>query len=157
MEQFAFFEQRCMETLAAWVWTTGDLDGKQEFGTQAYEDAVHADLFLQRVKELRPSMPTYGWQPRPVVTAPFLQVFREVVAITTLPLKLSGMYRAIKPWLMQQYQAYLQQSDPILEGPTVYLIKRIIKEQETAAFLDWVISKRQDLARAYTPAPKTSV
>ncbi len=52
MQRFHFLERRSMEILAAWMWTTGDLDAKMLVDLHSYEDTLHADLFVQRTKEL---------------------------------------------------------------------------------------------------------
>lgn len=129
MERFAFLERRCMETLAAWVWTTGNLDAKLEFGRHAHEDALHADLCAQRITELHSALPTYGWEPRPPGLGPLDRVFREVVAAPTLAGKLSGLYGALKPWLLDGYEEYLRGADPILEGPTMRLLEQVAQDE----------------------------
>jgi len=129
LERSAFLERRCMEILAAWVWNTGDLDCKLVFGTHAYEEAIHADLCLQRSGELHTALPSYGWRPQPLDLDRLDLLCREVVGASTLACKLSGFYGALKPWLLQQYEEYLHNADPILEGPTIRLLERVIQEE----------------------------
>jgi hypothetical protein len=56
-------------------------------------------------------------------------VCREVAQATTLPCKLSGLYGALKPWLLQEYEKYLLAADPILEGPTLRILAQIVREE----------------------------
>jgi hypothetical protein len=129
MERTVFLERRCMETLAACLWNTADLDTKLSFGLHAYEDSVHADLCFHRQKELQPGLPTYGWKPRPLALEALDLICREVAQAEGLARKLSGLYGALKTWLLHQYEEYLRTADPILEGPTLRLLERIIREE----------------------------
>jgi hypothetical protein len=129
MERTAFLERRSMEILAAWIWNTPHLDSKLSFGLHAYEDATHADLCFHRKKELQPGLPSYGWKPRSVGLAGLDLICREVAQAVTLPCKLSGLYGSLKPWLLNRYEEYLQAADPILEGPTLRILDRIIREE----------------------------
>jgi len=145
MECFAFAERRGMELLAAWVWTTGDLDAKLEFGRHAYEDATHAELFLQRSTELRSALPTYGWQPRMLDLDTLDQVFRALIHAPTLASKLGALYGALKPWTLRQYEAYVREGDPIMEGPTLRLLEQIMVDERRhiawgQAFLDALVA-----------------
>ncbi len=118
-----------METLAAWIWNTGDLDCKLAFGTHAYEDATHTDLFQRRAGELRPGIPAYGWEPQPLGLEELEHVYQEALKAPTLLCKLSWLYRVLKPWLLQQYEAFLLASDPILEAPTRKLLEQVIHDE----------------------------
>jgi hypothetical protein len=129
MERLAFLERRSMEILSVWIWNTPHLDSKLSFGLHAYEDATHADLCFHRAKELQPGLPSYGWKPRPLNLAGLDLICREVAQAVTLPCKLSGLYGSLKPWLLSRYEEYLQAADPILEGPTVRILRRIIEEE----------------------------
>jgi hypothetical protein len=129
MERAAFLEGRCMEILAAWVWTTGDLDLKLPFGTHAYEDAMHADLCRKRVQELRPSLPTYGWEPSKLALDSLDRLSRALVQVPSTAGRLSVLYGVLKPWLLERYEEYLQNGDPILEGPTIRLLEQIVREE----------------------------
>ncbi len=129
MERAAFLERRGMEILSAWIWNTANLDTKLKFGLHAYEDATHADLCFGRQKELQPGLPPYGWEPRPPGLDALDLVCREVAQATTLPCKLSGLYGALKPWLLQEYEKYLLAADPILEGPTLRILAQIVREE----------------------------
>ncbi|HWE64570.1 MAG TPA: hypothetical protein VHB98_22875, partial [Chloroflexota bacterium] len=129
MQRSGFLEQRCMEILLAWVWTTGDLDCKLEFGLHAWQDSLHADRFLQRAGELRPALPPYGWEPRPLALAPLDVFCRELAQASDLLQKLSGLYCVLKPWLLASYEQYYATADPILEGPTVQLLEGLIPEE----------------------------
>lgn len=130
MDRFHFLERRSMEILASWVWTTGDLDVKQLFGLHAYEDVTTADLFLQRGKELHPGVPTYGWEPKPLQLESLDALCREVARASTIGQKLLGLYGALKLWLLEQYKAYLQTADVILEGPTIRLLEQAIQQKQ---------------------------
>lgn len=130
MQRFHFLERRGMEILAAWMWTTGDLDAKMLVGLHSYEDTLHADHFFLRTKELRPGVPTYGWEPKPLDLAPLDALCREVGRASTIGQKLLGLYGAFKPWLLRQYEAYLQASDSILEGPTIRLLEDVIRQEQ---------------------------
>jgi hypothetical protein len=130
MERFAFLELRCMEMLAAWVWNTGNLDYKLVFGAHAYQDMVQADLFRRRCTELHSALPPdEDWQPLPLDLGSLDRICREVACVTSPALKLSGLYGALKPWLIHGYESYLQDADAILEGPTIRLLEQVMLDE----------------------------
>jgi len=145
MERFAFMERRCMEVLAAWVWTTGELGTKLTFGAHAYEDAMQSEVFRDRGGELRPSLPTYGWDGRPPGFAQLDAIFRELADAPTLAAKLGGLYGALKPWLVTAYDDYLATADPILEAPTVRLLEQALRDERRQ--VAWGRARLDDLKR----------
>lgn len=129
LERFAFLERRCLETLAAWIWTSDNLDCKLIFGAHAYEDATHVELFQQRTGELHSGLPVYGWEPRPLDLASLDLVYREALQASTLEQKLSWLYAVLKPWLLRQYEAFYGSADPILEAPTRRLLEQVMGDK----------------------------
>src|SRR6185369_9469714 len=74
-------------------------------------------------------VPTYGWESKPIDLAPLDALCREVGRASTIGEKLLGLYGAFKPWLLRQYEAYLQEADSILEGPTIRLLETVVQQE----------------------------
>ncbi len=140
LQRAAFLECRCMEILAAWIWNTPNLDLKLSFGLHAYEDATHSDLCFRRKKELQPGLPSYGWNRIPLALNELDVLCRQVATADVLCCKLSGLYGSLKPWILEKYEYYLQEADPILEGPTVRILTDIIREKrlQIASGQEWL-------------------
>jgi hypothetical protein len=109
-----------METLARWVPTTREMEVKILFGRHTWELAQHADALGQRTHELRaalhysrPSSPGYD------------QVTQRLASAADTEDRVRGMYEAALPDLDGRYAAYLDDTDEMLDEPTVRIIERI--------------------------------
>ena len=108
-----------METLSRWVPTTPEMDAKVLFGRHIWELAQHADSLGKRTHELRaalhytvPCAPQYD---RPT---------QELAAATDSAERFMGFYEAALPDLDARYAMYLQDTDDLLDEPTVRILER---------------------------------
>lgn len=108
-----------METLAAWVPTTPEMEVKLLFGEHIWDAAQHADALGKRTFELR--LPLQH-SLRPVDSyATFLS---ELAAIGPTPRRLGAIYDVILPAVAARYRRYVAETDALLDAPTVRILER---------------------------------
>ena len=112
-----------METLAAWVPTTPEMEVKLLFGEHIWDAAQHADALGKRTFELR--MPLQH-SLRPVEA--YASFLTELA--TTLPTqnRLAAVYDVMLPGLCARYQRYLQATDSLADAPTVRIVERLLAD-----------------------------
>jgi hypothetical protein len=118
---FRFIEVRLMEIAAAWTPTTPEMEVKVMLGRHIWDFAQHADALGKRTFELR--RPEQHSVP-PV--EPYVRLLDEVRAVSGTPARLAALYDAIVPGLEARYRRYLEQVDPLLDGPSIVIIERIL-------------------------------
>lgn len=115
-----------METLAAWVPTTPEMEVKVLFGRHIWETAQHADLLGRRTYELR--------APMHLTLAPsneYAAFLRDVAAVTATSQRLSAFYDVVLPGITARLEAYNRETDHLLDEPTVRITRRIIHDNAT--------------------------
>jgi hypothetical protein len=132
LHRYAYLEERLLATLAGWIWSTPPLPLKVVLGEHAYLDARHADALRRRVEELAPSTEAPPRAPDLLLLETFAN---EVANAPTLPLRLVGVYRVVKPLLLQAYQVHLARTDDLTDGPTAWLLRQLVAEE--AAQVAW--------------------
>ena len=115
-----------MEIAAAWVPTTPEMEVKVLLGKHIWDFAQHADALGRRTFELR--LPEQFSQ-KP--SDGYVRVLEGMAAIEETPRRLAALYDVILPGLERRYAHYIEQTDTLLDAPSVVVIERI----------------RQDLAR----------
>jgi hypothetical protein len=108
-----------METLAAWVPTTPEMEVKLLFGEHIWDAAQQADTLGKRTFELR--LPLQH-SLRPVDA--YADLLIELAAIGPTPQRLAAVYDVLLPALAARYRRYLEQTDPLSDAPTVRILER---------------------------------
>jgi hypothetical protein len=108
-----------METLAAWVPTTPEMEVKLLFGEHIWDVAQYADNLGKRTFELRLALqrsmrPSDGY-------AGFLGA---VAAIAPTAQRLAAMYDVVLPAIVGRERAYLERTDKLVDAPTVRILER---------------------------------
>jgi hypothetical protein len=103
-----------METLAAWVPTTPEMEVKLRFGEHLWDAAQHADALGKRTFELRLSL-QYSLKP----SEGYVALLADVAAITATPQRLAAVYDVLLPALAARYRRYLDETDKLSDAPTV--------------------------------------
>lgn len=119
-------EIQLMETLAAWVPTTPEMEVKVLFGRHIWETAQHADLLGKRAHELR--------APMHLTLAPsdaYAALLRDVAAIAPTAQRLSAFYDVLLPAIIARLETYNRETDNLLDEPTVRITRRIIADSRT--------------------------
>jgi hypothetical protein len=113
-----------METLAAWVPTTPEMEAKLVFGTHIWDAAQHADSLGKRTYELR--LPLQFSQPPVSAYGEFL---RDVANLTDTRQRVAAVYDVILPALTARFRTYLSRTDSLLDAPTVRILDRIMADE----------------------------
>jgi len=112
-----------METLAAWVPTTPEMEVKLLFGEHVWDAAQHADTLGKRTYELR--LPLQHSE-RP--SGAYVGVLAEVAAVGPTPQRLAAVYDVMLPALAARQRHYLEQTDRLVDAPTVRILERYLAD-----------------------------
>ncbi len=118
---FRFLEVRLMEMAAAWTPTTPEMEVKVLLGKHIWDFAQHADALGKRTFELR--LPEQASQK---AAEPCLRMLEELAGVQETPRRLGALYDVILPGLERRYVRYVEDTDPILDAPSVVIIERIL-------------------------------
>lgn len=134
-------ERALLRRLGGWLPGIGYWDAKLAVGTHIWEDAQHAEAVLKRLHELK----DMGAERR--VVAPVERLLDRAVEAEDGDAFLAGIYRVLKPWLLARYEAHLQNTDPVMDAPTVAALEGIVRDKQRQ--IAWYASYRP----RYSPAP----
>lgn len=122
---FRFIEVFLMETLAAWVPTTPEMEVKLLFGEHIWDCAQHADAFGKRTHELRLPL-----QNSRTPSATYFDILKRLASLERTNDRISGFYDVVLPKLGQRFRRYLGETDQLMDAPTVRIIERVLWDQE---------------------------
>jgi hypothetical protein len=114
-----------METLAAWVPTTPEMEVKILLGEHVWDAAQHADALGKRTSELR--MPL---QHRLSPVDEYEDFLNEIANLKDTKQRLAAIYDVLLPGLMARYHRYLEQTDSLSDAPTVRILERHLHDVE---------------------------
>ena len=127
-----------METMAAWVPTTPEMEVKLLLGEHIFDVAEHADALGKRTFELR--LPLQH-SLRPVNS--YVDFLSELAAIGPTPQRIAAVYDVLLPALVARYRHYLDQTDALSDAPTVRILDRYLTD--TARMVEACRALRQEL------------
>lgn len=122
---FRYVEVRLMEIVASWTPTTPEMEVKVVFGKHIWDFAQHADWIGKRTFELR--------QPEHYTLAPaegYGSLLAQLGSVSATTERLGMLYDFFLPALVRRYAGYLGRTDALLDGPTVVIVERIVREHE---------------------------
>lgn len=119
-------ERQLMRTLAARFVDTSQWDFKRQLSQDMWETSRHADALRTRVLELRYPRRDVDkkYDPEMVTLAGEVAKGRDSLEF------IGGVYGALLPELVRAYQTYLDQTDPLDDGPTVYALRHVIADKQ---------------------------
>jgi 1,2-phenylacetyl-CoA epoxidase catalytic subunit len=151
VRRYRYAEECMMRVMAGWIALTPELPAKLVLGRQVWDCAQHADLWGKRLPELRAPA-----QVSEVPSEAFASVLdtlagREAWGETIE--RLTGIYRVLKPHLIEVYAAHLERASPLYEPPTRRILERCLAEErrhvtEGEAVLESLLRDDTDRARA---------
>lgn len=112
-----------METMAAWVPTTPEMEIKVLFGRHIWDAAQHADALGKRTFELRAPL-HYTLMP----LDPYIRVMKELAAVEDTSGRIQAIYDVILPAFAARCQHYLQNSDGLLDEPSIRVVERMLND-----------------------------
>lgn len=139
---YRFILVRFMETLAAWVPTSPELEVKTLLGRHIWVMAQHADAIGNRTVELRAKL-HYEREPQP----PYLAAMKQLRDLTASGDRIAAFYDAALTDLARRFEDYLEHTDRLLDAPTVDILRRILTDIDRMhADRAEVGAKRADIA-----------
>jgi hypothetical protein len=120
---FRWVEVRLLEAAAAWTPTTPELELKVLFGRHIWDFAQHADALGKRTFELR--------HPEQYTRRPgeaYVALVDDVVRLEPTAERLAALYDVLVPGLARRYARYLDETDRLLDGPSVVVVERILAD-----------------------------
>jgi hypothetical protein len=143
VRNYRYAEEWMMMIMGGWVATIPELPVKTGLGKIIYQDSVHADWLGKRLPELRG-----GRSLRNASTAGnegFAAFIQEVAAPEAPELtieKLVGLFRVLKPHLIEVYEKNCRETDQISDAPTIEILQDIVqKEREHIAWAEEVLER----------------
>ncbi|HEY7060845.1 MAG TPA: hypothetical protein VII06_05145 [Chloroflexota bacterium] len=112
-----------METLAAWVPTTPEMEVKLLFGEHIWDVAQHADALGKRTFELRLPL-QHSVRP----AEGYVELLADVAALGPTPERIAALYDVLVPALLARYRQHLDRSDALLDAPTVRIVERWVAD-----------------------------
>lgn len=142
---YRWAQQQISAALGGWVATIPELDVKAMLGPHCYQHAWHADLWRQRLPELKEADENRA--------EPANDAFAAFMAKLTSPddgdqtiEKLVGVYRVVVPHLLATYTFHRHVTSDIVDAPTVRLLGFMLQDlHQQLAEGEMMI---QDLARS---------
>ncbi len=118
---YRWAQQQVSAALGGWVATIPELDVKAMLGPHCYQHAWHADLWRQRLPELK--------EPNEHRAEPASDGFAAFMSRLTTPdggdqtvEKLVGVYRVLVPHLLATYTFHRHVTSDIVDAPTVRIL-----------------------------------
>lgn len=121
---FRHIHVEMMEMLAQWTPTTPEMEVKLMLGEHVWDIAQSADALGKRTRELR--MPIHhGLKP----ADPYVELLANLRTEADTARRIEGFYDVLLPGLASRYRAYLQQTDSLMDAPTVRILDQILQVQ----------------------------
>ena len=121
---FRYVQVKLMETLAAWVPSTPEMEVKLLFGEHIWALAEQADALGKRTYELR--LPLQHSIPANEL---YQRVLGEIASAEETPKRIAAIYDVMLPALDGRYREYLEATDALMDAPTVRILDRVLTEQ----------------------------
>lgn len=149
LRRYNFVEGRLYSMSAAFMNPTPEWEVKCAFSLHLYLDGEHSQALRDRVAELRRPPLYLDKSPDDRLEAFLDEALRAQGSIETLV----GIYRVIRPALLEAYRAHLGAINPLFDFPTTRLLKAAIADEETMiawgeAALDALVVTEEDRAAA---------
>jgi hypothetical protein len=135
---YRYAEIAAMEAEAGWVATMAAPKLKITLAQHAYECSLHADALGRRLPELRvqenvdmsipPTLRVADVRKPP--NEEFARFVREMQDQEDELLRLTGLYRVLKPHLAVYYRHHLAVTDQVCDSPTIRILKFILIDEE---------------------------
>jgi hypothetical protein len=126
LRRFLYIERRLVQTLAGWLPGAPELEVKYGLARHLWEDAEHAQLLRQRIRQLRVNEHTLDKPPSHRLG---LLMDELVYAASTSEL-VAGVYGLVKTELAKAYRRHLEETQQLVDFPTIRVLRIIVAEEE---------------------------
>jgi hypothetical protein len=124
LNRYRFIEYESLRILAGWLPATATMDFKLTMGRLLWEDAQHVQQLYQRLREVQ--TPAF----RPPGDDALEQLMAEAINAPNECDLLAGLFRVIKPALVEAYRWHIGQTFANPDAPTLYAFKHILLDEE---------------------------
>jgi hypothetical protein len=124
LNRYRFVEYETLRILAGWLPATANMDYKLAMGRLLWEDAEHVQHLYRRLREIQ--TPAF----RPPGDDALEHLMAEAIHAPNERDLLAGLFRVIKPALVQTYHWHLEQTFANPDAPTLYAFKHILIDEE---------------------------
>ncbi len=123
LNRYLFIEYETMRILAAWLPATARMEYKLALGRFLWEEAQHVQHLYQRLREVQ--TPAF----RPPGDPALEELMAEAIHAPDERSLLAGLFRVIKPALMEAYRWHSRQTFANPDAPTLYALKHILLDE----------------------------
>lgn len=150
---YQWIEMKLFETLGGWVPVIPELDVKLRLGTQSHHHAWHAELWEQRLPELREMERDGLTRPANDLVVAFVDALNEPRAPELTLEKLVGVFRVLLPHKIATYSFHLHATSPIADAPTRRALRFMLQDEcddwrEGEALVQSLLATPDDVQRA---------
>lgn len=124
LNRYRFVEYETLRILSGWLPATARMEYKLAMGRLLWEDAQHVQHLYQRLREVQ--TPAF----RPPGDEALEHLMAEAIHAPDECDLLAGIFRVIKPALVQAYRWHLEQTFANPDAPTLYAFKHILVDEE---------------------------
>jgi len=117
---FRHIHVEMMETLAQWTPSAPEMEVKLMLGEHIWDVAQNADALGKRTRELRLPL-QHSIKP----ADPYAGLLADIRKEADTARRLGSFYDVLLPGLESRFRAYLDQTDELLDGPTVRILQQI--------------------------------
>ncbi len=143
LSHFIALEFQLSRLQAGWIPATPSIEWRMEMPRFFFEDMQHAQALRGRLEEFRKGAKA--------ILPPALDAFLRAIAGAESSASFFGqLFGKIKPALLDAYRRHLEKCDPVADGPTVYILERIIHEKEVQ------LTRASEILHAYPLASPES-
>jgi uncharacterized ferritin-like protein (DUF455 family) len=125
--RYQYLEIQMMELMGSWACTIEDPEIKIAFGRQMFQDAVHADLLGKRIPELKGRSAHFHAIPPPDAVVRIIETVWKAQGDLK---RMAGLYRVLKPALIEAYTRHIGLAEIPADEPTVYILRHIAEEEK---------------------------
>ena len=123
LNRYRFIEYETIRILAAWLPATAKMEFKLAIGRLLWEDAQHVQHLYRRLREVQ--TPAF----RPPGDDALEDLMHEAIHAPNERDLLAGIFRVIKPALVEAYQWHMGQTFANPDAPTLYAMKHIVLDE----------------------------
>jgi hypothetical protein len=136
LNRYRFIESEMIHILAGWLPATEKMEYKLAMGRLLWEDAQHVQHLYRRLREVQ--TPAF----RPPDDSALEDLMYEAIHAPNERDLLAGLFRVIKPALVEAYRWHMQQTFANPDAPTLYAMKHIVLDEDEQ--LSWAETELAD-------------
>ncbi len=147
--RYAWFQKRLMDVALYWLASTPEWEAKEALGLHVHLDTLHVAALRKRASEMRNPAPRMDISPDEAID----RFFEELLTATDTLEKIVALYGVLRPALLEAYRAHYDNSNPVADYPTRYMLRHVIVDHEDInawgqQAVQAVVATDEDRARA---------